>query len=404
MNTQELEKWGQEANKEYAGIVRKMNKGRGLLWNVFQTSDIFMDCDVLFVGLNPRNGTNMDDVAICQENGEIKEKRVKDYASDFTHIRGILGGQWISQKALADNFDGFQTGTNSEVYKDFFGWKILKGLRFGDPNSFFTNVVRRGSWNLINYYPFGTNDMNDLNAELARLPKDDIQTIRRLNLELYDILNPKLIVFLGINTLKTVISNGSSSGGSCHKESSMYVREIANAAGTIKRAAISISHTSRHWLTDEENQRIAGMLGIEVGHLNISIKNELNTRTIKECVVNQLKQKNYKFTEDNNSTTRFKFGKTLELTVTSTGNGYMALRHINYKGDKVTDYNYKENGIDKQEIDDIRNVLSRHAFRFNFDVWLGTKSFSAYRCSTEDEVIKALLLEIEALEKELYKY
>lgn len=390
----ELKNWEQEANRKYAEIACKMNKGKGLLWNIFQTNDIIdMDCDVLFVGLNPRNGKTMDDLAIREKiNDEwvVKDGWKEQYANDLSHTNGLLGGQWVYQKTLAAEFDKYQQTYTTDEYNYFLhsDWKILKGLRFNDKNSFFREVVRKGSWNLINYYPFGTNDMYALNVELKHLSSDDIKIIRNLNRQLYDILNPKLIIFLGINTLKEVINNDPAVG-TCHKEKGMYIGKIHD------RDAVSICHTSRYYLTDEQNKYIAKRLCVEVGNLTIGKnRNKIKSQIFGNVYNALVKYLNDKYQNVKNEGNTYRINVNDIVQITFTKSGYIGVRHINFNGRNKYPNDVYINA------DKYWKILKEKHFDVNTNVWLGQKYFSQY--GNDEESIKTKIInELTVLKEEL---
>lgn len=82
----------------------------------------------------------------------------------------------------------------------------------------------------------------------------------------------------------------------------------------------------------------------------------------------------------------------LILTITSKEQGYIGIRHLNYK-QKYSIFEYPK-------INRYRQILEEFGYDMTQDIWLGTKSFKKYGNDTEN-VIKSIVDEIDKLQKSL---
>lgn len=118
----------------------------------------------------------------------------------------------------------------------------------------------------------------------------------------------------------------------------------------------------------------------------------LNKFTIKEEISTKLSYNKY---ETSAVTDRFDLTNELQLTITTDGEGYIAIRHKDFK----EDYSKKE----YENLKEIEKLLKDKNFPRPYEkYWLGQKNFNEYG-KTEEEVIEKIILEINELQKKLQK-
>ena len=121
----------------------------------------------------------------------------------------------------------------------------------------------------------------------------------------------------------------------------------------------------------------------------------VSKKEVYDEILDRLKTKTFVTEEPiikNAQTSRFKLNEDLEITITITGEGYIGIRHLNYK-QKYSIFEYPNT-------DKYRQVLEEFKYDMTQDMWLGTKSFKKYGNDTEN-VIKSILDEIDKLQKSL---
>ena len=167
---------------------------------------------------------------------------------------------------------------------------------------------------------------------------------------------------------------------------------LSNAKREYIREVISMSMANKHLALNDRVKLIKEKVYLMP---NSSFK-QMSSQDIKS-VFEQLSKDISKLLGtpifDSNKTKRFKLNDELQFTLTSTGGGYIGVRHILFDSKKVypnEDYSNSQKYI---------NVLSKFGILQKNGYWLGTKHFRKYGGEVE-EVVRSVIEEVVKLLKE----
>ena len=118
-----------------------------------------------------------------------------------------------------------------------------------------------------------------------------------------------------------------------------------------------------------------------------------NTEIVQQ-VISSLNLDVYK-EKDKEKSHRYKLNEKYGITITDTGKGYIAIRHINY------DYKGYVNTKDA-EVLKLKEILNELKYNTSEKAWIGTKAFSLFG-NNDNEIIEGVCKEIKELKEEIRK-
>lgn len=368
-----LATWADNTAKGYVSIAKDLGDEAPSFYTQSDLTKLGQSPEVMILGINPGSGgTYIEQRA--NSNWDLSGADM-----DGTHL--ILGNYC-------------KDANSRPVWENRGKWNYWKRLR-----NYFRNVAEgnplddESKFVLSNISFFNTPKANQLSNELL------LKSIP-YSIELINIIKPKHIVFLsGKNTLRKLYATS--------RVSKAFLLEYHEVCNGIYEGifdgipCLGVPHPSAH-LTSYERMRV--ILSIADFMNNDDVKTEYNIaefETIKNHTVSFSKdvvlrtvsaklKDSLKLSECKEKLCRFNLDDNIEYTITSSGKGYVAIRHINYNKKKK----YGESPYFKE--DEYRKKLGELNFDTNNHVWLGEKLFRSYGSSNE-EIVKSILEELNIL-------
>lgn len=387
-----LKEWAENAVRTYHQIASRDDVNIAY----YTQSDLSLlttSPELMIVGINPGSFDSYSDQR-RKENWSYLYKN----PLDENHL---LKGNYCHEKGKPSSWDNHRK------------WKYWAGLRHYLSKTFLLNTIDDDSKIIItNASFFSTKKANEIPEELL------IETIPQ-TLNLIKISNPKYLLFLSGKRCFERLS-------SISKLSELVNFEYRHICGNIYignlngKFCIGVPHPA--YKTNEELNLVASVIPYLInvkGYDDIDVKliNKECSKQIeayKERIINHKKtsgsidknqivlqaisrlktifNENSLLEKQEPKLYRFKLNDELILTITSKEQGYIGIRHLNYK-QKYSIFEYPK-------INRYRQILEEFGYDMTQDIWLGTKSFKKYGNDTEN-VIKSIVDEIDKLQKSL---
>lgn len=368
-----LETWADNAAKGYVSITKDIEGNASSFYTQSDLTKLSQSPEVMILGINPGS-----------EGTYIEQKANPNW--------GLNGADMDGAHLIRGNY--CKDANSRSAWDNRGKWNYWKRLR-----NYFRNVAEgnplddESKFVLSNISFFNTPKANQLSNELL------LRTIP-YSIELINIIKPKHIVFLsGKNTLRKLYATSRVS-----KDFLLEYHEVCNGIyeGIFDGIpCLGGPHPSAH-LTSYERMRV--ILSVADFMNNDDVKTEydivefetIENHTIsfsKEVIFETVSAKlkdSLKLSECKEKLCRFNLDGNIEYTITSSGKGYVAIRHINYNKKKK----YGESSYFKE--DEYRKKLGELNFDTNNHVWLGEKLFRSYGSSNK-EIVKSILEELNML-------
>lgn len=287
-----------------------------------------------------------------------------------------------------------------DVNKNIKGWALwhrLNKMLELSCNQKYENILKEHDrFVLSNMIFYGT-------RKESQIPKINREECAKQTIKLISKLHPKVVLLLGSqsrklfnsvseNKLKVLVPN---SMYYCMSEKS-HVLAIKHTAYYYSSIEMELIGKTIVYLLDHHDETITSE-SIRVSSLKDEImlfeekkkSIQINNPAIKSGHIIELITTNVSFllNKIEGTSERYSLSENLILTITKTGNGYLAIRHKNYDG-KIHYPNSKYEHTNKY-----RNILNRMGWNCDSDVWIGTKLFRDYG-KNEDEIVTNIVFEI----------
>lgn len=385
-----LEEWAEKTVKAYHQIAIREDVNKAY----YTQSDLSLlseKPELMIVGINP--GNPFGEPPYTEQCSNKNWSYLYNNKYDKNHL---LKGNYCKEEGKPSSWDNHRK------------WSYWTGLKQCLSKTALSTIIDDDSKIIVtNASFFSTKKADGISESLLK------ETIP-YTLDLINKTNPKLIIFL--------------SGQKCFerlcglsKSSKQFQFEYKHLCGNIyigllnKKFCIGIPHPA--YKTREELNLVASVLPLLLSTTNYekidieSICNEcakqikeyeerihnkkkqikisdlknLVEKVISECYLEAYEEKSH----------RYKLDEKYGITITDTGKGYIAIRHINY------DYKGYENTQDA-EVLKLKEILKGREYNTSEKVWIGTKMFSQFGNNDKD-IIEAICKEIKELKEEIQK-
>ena len=394
MNIQEeLKKWAEESVKEYHSIASRKEVNIAY----YTQSDLSIlsgKPELMIVGINP--GNPFGKPTYTEQCNNKNWSYLSNNPLDKNHL---LKGNYCREKDKPSSWENHRK------------WGYWKGLKRCLSQTNLNAIIDDDSKIVVtNASFFSTKAADGISESLL------IETIP-YTLKLIKITNPKHLIFLSGRKCFERLLNLS-------RKSNIIQFEYKHICGNIyigllnNRFCIGIPHPA--YKTSEELNLVASVLPHLVNAENFesvdiaSIQKECATQIKdfeeriktkadkseehhhidKTNIVRQvISSSNLEVYEEKNH--RYKLNGKYGITITSTGKGYIAIRHIKYDSNGYAN-------IQDEEVLAIKKILKRRGYNTSEKVWIGTKLFSQFG-NNDNEIIERICKEIKELKEEIQK-
>ena len=394
MNIQEeLKKWADESVKEYHSIASRKEVNIAY----YTQSDLSIlsgKPELMIVGINPGNPFRKP--TYTEQCNNKNWSYLSNNPLDKNHL---LKGNYCREKDKPSSWENHRK------------WGYWKGLKRCLSQTNLNAIIDDDSKIVVtNASFFSTKAADGISESLL------IETIP-YTLKLIKITKPKHLIFLSGRKCFERLLNLS-------RKSNIIQFEYKHICGNIyigllnNRFCIGIPHPA--YKTSEELNLVASVLPHLVNAENFesvdiaSIQKECATQIKdfeeriktkadkskehhhidKTNIVRQvISSSNLEVYEEKNH--RYKLNGKYGITITSTGKGYIAIRHIKYDSNGYAN-------IQDEEVLAIKKILKRRGYNTSEKVWIGTKLFSQFG-NNDNEIIERICKEIKELKEEIQK-
>lgn len=394
MNIQEeLRKWAEESVKEYHSIASRKEVNIAY----YTQSDLSIlsgKPELMIVGINP--GNPFGKPTYTEQCNNKNWSYLSNNPLDKNHL---LKGNYCREKDKPSSWENHRK------------WGYWKGLKRCLSQTNLNAIIDDDSKIVVtNASFFSTKAADGISESLL------IETIP-YTLKLIKITKPKHLIFLSGRKCFERLLNLSRKSNIIHFEykhicGNIYIGLLNN------RFCIGIPHPA--YKTSEELNLVASVLPHLVNAENFesvdiaSIQKECATQIKdfeeriktkadksqehhhidKTNIVQQvISSSNLEVYEEKNH--RYKLNGKYGITITSTGKGYIAIRHIKYDSNGYAN-------IQDEEVLAIKKILKRRGYNTSEKVWIGTKLFSQFG-NNDNEIIERICKEIKELKEEIQK-
>lgn len=388
MNIQEeIVKWAGKTVRKYHEIASR--KEVNLAY--YTQSDLSLlskEPQLMIVGINPGSGGSYKE--------QCENKNWSYLYNNNQDKNHLLKGNYCREEGKSSSWDEHKK------------WKYWAGLKRCLSKTNLNAIIDDDSKIIVtNASFFSTKKADGISDSLL------IETIP-YTLDLINITNPKYLIFL--------------SGKSCFerlhrlsKSSNLIQFEYKHVCGNIYigklkgKLCVGIPHPT--YKTNEELNLVASVIPYLISsdnyeHIDITLiqkecakqikeyeerihnkkeqgeisdLNNLIEKVISECNIEAYEEKNH----------RYKLNGKYGVTITDKGNGYIAIRHIDY------DTKGYDNNQDK-EVHKLKEMLKGRGYNTSEKVWIGTKKFSRFG-NNDNKIIEGICKEIKELKEEIQK-
>lgn len=394
MNIQEeLKKWAEESVKEYHSIASRKEVNIAY----YTQSDLSIlsgKPELMIVGINP--GNPFGKPTYTEQCNNKNWSYLSNNPLDKNHL---LKGNYCREKDKPSSWENHRK------------WGYWKGLKRCLSQTNLNAIIDDDNKIVVtNASFFSTKAADGISESLL------IETIP-YTLKLIKITKPKHLIFLSGRKCFERLLNLS-------RKSNIIQFEYKHICGNIyigllnNRFCIGIPHPA--YKTSEELNLVASVLPHLVNAENFesvdiaSIQKECATQIKdfeeriktkadkskehhhidKTNIVRQvISSSNLEVYEEKNH--RYKLNGKYGITITSTGKGYIAIRHIKYDSNGYAN-------IQDEEVLAIKKILKRRGYNTSEKVWIGTKLFSQFG-NNDNEIIERICKEIKELKEEIQK-
>lgn len=391
MNIQEeLKKWAEESVKEYHSIASRKEVNIAY-YTQSDLSILSEKPELMIIGINPGSYSTYQD--------QLKNKNWSYLYKNPYDKNHLLKGNYCKEEGKPSSWENHRK------------WGYWKGLKRCLSQTNLNAIIDDDSKIVVtNASFFSTKAADGISESLL------IETIP-YTLKLIKITKPKHLIFLSGRKCFERLLNLS-------RKSNIIQFEYKHICGNIyigllnNRFCIGIPHPA--YKTSEELNLVASVLPHLVNAENFesvdiaSIQKECATQIKdfeeriktkadkskehhhidKTNIVRQvISSSNLEVYEEKNH--RYKLNGKYGITITSTGKGYIAIRHIKYDSNGYAN-------IQDEEVLAIKKILKRRGYNTSEKVWIGTKLFSQFG-NNDNEIIERICKEIKELKEEIQK-
>jgi len=391
MNIQEeLKKWAEESVKEYHSIASRKEVNIAY-YTQSDLSILSEKPELMIIGINPGSYSTYQD--------QLKNKNWSYLYKNPYDKNHLLKGNYCKEEGKPSSWDNHKN------------WKYWTGLKTCLSQTELSAIMDDDSKIIVtNASFFSTEKANEIREDLLK------ETIP-YTLKLINKTTPKHLIFLSGRKCFERLLNLS-------RKSNIIQFEYKHICGNIyigllnNRFCIGIPHPA--YKTSEELNLVASVLPHLVNAENFesvdiaSIQKECATQIKdfeeriktkadkskehhhidKTNIVRQvISSSNLEVYEEKNH--RYKLNGKYGITITSTGKGYIAIRHIKYDSNGYAN-------IQDEEVLAIKKILKRRGYNTSEKVWIGTKLFSQFG-NNDNEIIERICKEIKELKEEIQK-
>ncbi len=280
-------------------------------------------------------------------------------------------------------------------------WKIWNNIESAFRNIGFNEIMDNGyiSDEILNKtivtnallfnYTGKANELNDC------LKKDIVNDCMKLAGKLiFDVIKPKMVICSSCSLVfEPLIKNFNTE----------INYEIITLYGTNKKVmrcqfndviVVGIPHTSYPVPRSVAAFVRDSYLGKEIGYTISNISLLQNNTVLKKYSINHehiielvTSSKKFQLNKIENASERYKLSDHLMLTITKTGKGYLAIRHINYDGK----YHYPNSKYKLTK--EYRDILFQRGWDCNSPFWIATRPFKEFG-NNDDKIAENIIAEI----------
>ena len=286
-------------------------------------------------------------------------------------------------------------------------WKIWNNMERSLWGVGFTEIMENGyiSEEILNktivtnalLFNYGEASALDLNAELNKLKLDIVNECMRLAGKLiFEVIKPNMVICSSCSLVFEPLINNYKK-----KNNADISYEVFCLEGTQKRVmrckyngitVLGIPHTSYPvpkpvaafvrdvYLDKEIGYTLANMTSVPNSF--VSYKTSINVNHIIELVTTSPEFQLTIIGKDD-----YSLSENLNIRITKSNNGYLAIRHKNYNGNN----HYPDSKYEFTER--YRSILKDKGWNCDSPVWIATKMIKRFGC-TEDEIVSNIVSEI----------